>query len=84
MMESTRVYVLTTLSLEANGITSRNVGVTCSIHEAEAHKAKGVENEFETHSVHADWQEDAATTDLIVALRTFRRIVEEQQAEALR
>jgi len=84
-MESGRVYVLTTLSLDGNGnVTSRNVGVTFSVHEAEAHKAKGVENEFETHSVHADWQEDAATTDLIVALRTFRRIVEEQQAEALR
>jgi len=85
MMESARVYVLMTLSIDAKGeVKSKNIGVTFNIHEAEEHKAKGVEHDFETFQIEAKWQEDAATTDLIVALRTFRSIVEEQQAEALR
>jgi hypothetical protein len=79
------VYVLTALSLDSKGeVKSGNVGVTFSLHEAEEHRAKGVENDFETFQIDSNWQEDAATTDLIVALRTFRSIVEEQQAQALR
>jgi hypothetical protein len=37
------------------------VGVTFSLHEAERHKAQGVENEFETFQICSNWQEHAAT-----------------------
>lgn len=84
-MESFNVYVLTKLSLDNNGgVVSRNLGVTFSLHEAEAHREKGVENDYETFEIESNWREDAATTDLVVALRQFREIVEMQQEEALR
>ncbi|HXW92952.1 MAG TPA: hypothetical protein VEK33_20550 [Terriglobales bacterium] len=84
-MDRTKVYLLTSLVIDPNGeVIGKNVGVTFSLHEAEEHRAKGVENDFETFQIDSNWQVDAATTDLIVALRTFREIVEEQQAQALR
>jgi len=84
-MDCVNVYVLTTLSLDDEGnVLPCNVGVTFSLHEAEAHRAKGVENEFETFQIDSDWQEDAATTELVVAMRGFRDMVREMQEEALR
>jgi hypothetical protein len=65
------VYVLTKLSFDSKGdVTSRNVGVTFNIHEAEAHRAH-VENEFDAFQIDTDWREDAAATDLVVAMREF-------------
>ncbi len=84
-MDFVNVYVLTCLSIDAQGVViSRNVGVTFSIHEAEAHRAKGVENDSESFQIDSNWQEDAATSDLVVAMRAFRDYVEELRAEALR
>ena len=51
---------------------SRNVGVTFSLHEAELHRGDGVENDYETFQIDANWQEDAATTALVIAMREFR------------
>ena len=85
MMESVSVHVLTSLFLDAKGaVTSRNVGATFSLHEAEAHRAKGVENEFETFQIDADWQEAAATSALVEQMRAFRDLIAEQHEEALR
>ena len=48
-------YVLTSLFFDGKGnIASRNVGVTFSLHEAERHKAQGVESEFETFQICSD------------------------------
>jgi hypothetical protein len=85
MMESASVYVLTSLSLDAKGnVTSRNVGVTFDIFEAEAHKAKGVENDFEMFAVSGNWREDAEQSKLIATMRDFREIVAMQIEESLR
>ena len=85
MMESVSVYVLTALFLDAKGaVVSRNVGVTSDIHEAEAHKAKGMENDFEIFAIAADWREDAEQTALVNAMREFREMVRHWQEEALR
>lgn len=76
------VYVLTKLSLDSKGdVISRNVGVTFSIHEAEAHRAH-VENEFEVFQIDTKWHEDAASTDLVVAMREFCGMVRELQRDA--
>ena len=79
------VYVLTSLSIDAKGdVTSKNVGVTFNIHEAEAHVAQGVEHEYETHSINANWRSDAEVTATVLAMRAFREIVALQIEEALR
>jgi hypothetical protein len=83
-MKTSNIYVLTVLSLDSKGaVASRNVGVTFSLHEAERHKAKGIENEFETFQIDGNWQEDATTTELVIAMRDFRSMVEELQDAAL-
>jgi hypothetical protein len=85
MMDMFDTYVLTKLTLDDDGkVISSNVAVTFDIHEAEAHREADVANSFQAFSVAAEWQEDAATTDLVVAMRTFRSMVEEMQREALR
>jgi hypothetical protein len=77
------VYVLTSLSLDSKGeVKNKNVGVTFSIHDAEAHRAEGIENEFETFQIDSDWQEDAATTELVFAMREFCDMVKELQQDA--
>lgn len=79
------VYVLTKLSLDSKGdVISRNVGVRFSLHEAELHKGKGIEHDFEVFQIDANWQDAAATTELVVAMRCFREYVAELQADALR
>jgi hypothetical protein len=78
-------YVLTSLSVDIKGdIVSRNVGVTFSLHEAELHRGDGVGNDYETFQIDANWQEDAATTKLVIAMREFRDMVRVMQEEALR
>lgn len=77
------VYVLTSLFFDSKGnIKSRNVGVTFSLHEAEWHKAQGVENEFETFQICSNWPEHAATTELVFAMREFCDMVKELQKDA--
>jgi hypothetical protein len=85
MMESLDVYVLTSLSIDANGnVTSRNIGATFDLFEAEAHRAKGVENNFDTFAVVGNWREDAEQSRLIGAMREFRDMVKTMQESALR
>jgi hypothetical protein len=84
-MDDANIYVLTSLSIDAIGnVISRNVGVTFSLHEAELHRSDGVANEYERFQIDANWQEDAATTELVVAMHEFREIVSQMQEEALR
>jgi len=84
-MECLNLYVLTTLSIDAEGnVVSRNVGVTFDLFEAEAHRDRGVENDFETHVVDSNWSEDAAESSLVTTMRDFCAIVRQMQEEALR
>ena len=77
------VYVLTSLFFDSKGnVACRNVGVTFSLHEAERHKAQGVENEFETFQICSNWQEHTAATELVFAMREFRDMVKELQQDA--
>jgi hypothetical protein len=84
-MEMFDTFVLTTLKIDSDGkVISSNVAVTFDIHEAEAHREADVANNFQAFSVAAEWQEDSATTALVIAMRNFRSMVEEMQREALR
>ena len=84
-MDYVNLYVLTTLFINLKGnVVSRNVGVTFDIFEAETHRAKGVENDFENFVVGNDWRQDAEQSSLIGAMRDFRAIVKGMQDAALR
>lgn len=84
-MEALHVYVLVTLGLANNGeVTRKNVGVTFNIHDAEKHAAADYSNEYETHSIDGDWQQDAEVSALTTAMRDFREMVKAMQEEALR
>lgn len=84
-MEFVHVFVLTSLSLDKNGeVKSRNVAVTFDLFEAEDHRNKRVENGYDTFVVPSDWRDDAATSELVIAMRAFRDYVDELRAEALR
>ena len=84
-MNSPSVFVLTRLGMDEQGnVTSKNVGVTFSLHEAEIHRSKGVEYDFEVFQIDANWQEDAAASNLVVAMREFCGMVREWQEAALR
>ena len=84
-MEFVHVFILTTLVLDKKGdVKSRNVAATFDLFEAEDHRNKGVENDYETFVVPCDWHEDAAQSELISAMREFRDIVKQMQDEALR
>jgi hypothetical protein len=79
------VYILTRLVVAEDGsVTTRNVDVTFDIHEAEAHREVGIENDFQSFFVPAHWREDAETSNLVVAMREFRDMVRVMQEEALR
>lgn len=67
------VYVLKRERINGEGhVVSQNVGVTFSLHEAEAHKGMEFENDFDTLPFSGDLQEDASTTELILAMRVFK------------
>ena len=84
-MDFVDVYILTRLVIEEHGnVTAENVDVTFDIHEAEAHREKGIENDFEKFSVPGDWRDDAETLNLVKAMRDFREMVKAMQDEALR
>jgi hypothetical protein len=84
-MEFVHVFVLTTLALDQKGdVRDRNVAVTFDLFEAEDHRNKGVENDYETFVVPCDWREDAEQSELISAMRDFRTMVKQMQDAALR
>jgi hypothetical protein len=84
-MDYLHVFVLTHLSLDKNGdVKSRNVAVTFDLFEAEDHRNKGVEHDYDTFVVPGDWREDAERSQLITAMREFRTIVKQMQDAALR
>jgi len=84
-MNCLNLYVLTTLRIDAAGnVAGRNVGVTFDIFEAEAHRALGIENDFDTFEVSDDWREDAEQSSLVSVMRDFRDMVRGMQEAALR
>ena len=79
-MDYVHVFVLRDVVSRREGdVRSRNVAATFDIFEAEDHRNKGVENDYETFVVPCDWREDAATPGLITAMRNFRSMVEKMQ-----
>jgi hypothetical protein len=84
-MEYVHVFVLTSLVLDRSGdVKSKNVAVTFDLFEAEDHRNKGVENDYEAFVVPCDWRENAAQSELISTMREFRAMVKEMQEAALR
>jgi len=66
MMDYFHVFVLTTLSLDKNGdVKSRNVAVTFDLFEAEDHRNRGVEHEYDVFVVPCDWREDAEQSNSV-------------------
>src|ERR1019366_4082201 len=60
-LEFVHIFVLTTLALDKKGdVQSRNVAATFDLFEAEDHRNKGVENDYETFVVPCGWRENAA------------------------
>ena len=85
MAELVHIFVLTKLVIDPNGtVGSKNIGVAFNIHDAEKYAASDVANGYETFEVESNWQEDAATTDLVIAMRCFREYVAQLQAESMR
>jgi hypothetical protein len=84
MHHPAEVFVLTRLVIRPEGhVIAENIGVTFDIYLAEAHRACGVENDFERHPVSANWFEEAERSIVVSAMREFRQIVEEMQRQAL-
>lgn len=84
-MKKVPVYVLVTLGFSKAGeVTRKNIGVTFNVHEAEAHAAADVANEYETHEVEAEYREDIEVTALSLAMRDFRDMVQQMQEEAVK
>lgn len=84
-MEFVHVFVLTSLTLDrSSDVKSKNVAVTFDLFEAEDHRNKGVENDYEAFVVPCDWRENAAQSELISTMRDFRAMVKEMQEAALR
>lgn len=52
--------------------------------EAEAHKGNGIENDFESFPVPANWCEEAEQSSLVGGMRDFCDLVQQMQEEALR
>ena len=84
-MDFFHVFVLTSLTLDKNGeVRSRNVAVTFDLFEAEEHREKGLENDYDAFVVPCDWRDDAEQSDLVRTMRAFRELIAKQHAEALR
>jgi hypothetical protein len=84
-MDFFHVFVLTQLSLDTKGdVRSRNVAVTFDLFEAEDHRNKGIEHDYDVFVVPSDWRENAEQSELISAMREFRRMVKQVQDAALR
>ena len=83
-MNCLNLYVLTTLRIDAAGnVASRNVGVTFDVFEAEAHRALGIEKDFDTFEVSNDWRDDAEQSSLVGVMRDFRDMVQRMHEAAL-
>jgi hypothetical protein len=82
-MDYFHVFVLTTLSLDKNGnVKSRNVAVTFDLFEAEDHRNKSVENDYDAFVVPGDWREDAEQSNLVQSLpRPSRNGASQRQEE---
>jgi hypothetical protein len=75
-MDYFHVFVLTTLSIDENGgVKRRNVAVTFDLFEAEDHRNRGVEHEYDVFVVPGDWREDAELSELIIASRCGRETI---------
>jgi hypothetical protein len=84
-MDGARIFVFTSLYIDdAGNVVNRNVGITFDLFEAEAHRARGVENDFQTFSVPVNWREDAEQSNLVTTMRDLRAMVQEMQEAALR
>lgn len=83
--DTSHIHVLTRLFITSGGeVASRNLSVTLDVFEAEAHKAAGVENDFDTFVLARDWRDDAEQSSFVACMREFREIVAELQNAALR
>lgn len=81
-MDFIHVFVLNVLCLDKKGeVKSRNVAVTFDLFEAEDHKNKSVENDYDTFVVPPDWREDAAESNLVKALRDIREMARRRPEE---
>src|SRR5208282_5138943 len=66
MIDYSHVFVLTSLSIDENGdVKRRNVAVTFDLFEAEDHRNRGVEHEYDVFVVPGDWREDAERSNLV-------------------
>lgn len=76
------VFVLRSLSLDRTGdVKVRNVAVTFDLFEAEDHRNRGVEHEYDVFVVPGDWREDADQSNLVKALRDLGGMARERQEE---
>jgi hypothetical protein len=65
-MDYFHVFVLTSLSIDENGDVKRwNVAVTFDLFEAEDHRNRGVEHEYDVFVVPCDWREDAERSNSV-------------------
>lgn len=79
------VFVLTRLVVTPEGhVKAENVGATFDIFVADAHRAIGVEHDFERYPISASWPEEAEKSGVVSMMRAFRQMMEQIQAEALR
>ena len=84
-MDGARIFVLTSLYIDdAGNVANRNVGVTFDLLEAEAHRARDIENDFQSFDVSVNWREDAEQSNLVATMRDLRLMVQEMQEGALR
>ena len=61
------VFVLTSLSIDEDGdVKRRNVAATFDLFEAEDHRNRGVEHEYDIFVVPGDWREDAEKSNLVL------------------
>jgi len=76
------VFVLTSLSVDENGdVKRRNVAVTFDLFEAEDHRNRGVEHEYDVFVVAGDWREGAEQSNSVKALRDLREMERQRQEE---
>jgi len=76
------VFVLTSLTVDKDGeVRSKNVAATFDLFEAEDHRNKGVEHDYEVFVVAGDWREDAEQSEFVIAMREFREMMRQWQEE---
>jgi hypothetical protein len=65
-MDGAPIFVLTSLYLDdAGNVAYRNVRVTFDRLEAEAHRARDIEYDFQSSNVSVNWREDAEQSNLV-------------------